>query len=349
MNNGKICVSVCAETADKTIENIKRAEEFADVVEVRFDCLRGEELTKFQFQIADLKFEKPLLATFRSPEQGGQGSATLTERREFWSMIGNSFWAADVEEEVLDSSPNTAETVISHHDFERVPDDLDAIFQRLSASKAGVLKLAVKAHDIVDSIALWKLIEKAKDAGKQIIPIAMGDAGKWTRILGLAHGAFLTYASLDSGKETADGQITGKDMRDVYRVKKLDKNTKVYGVVGDPVSASVSPYMHNPAFAAASVNAVFVPLHVKDLDEFVRRMVKSESREVELKFGGFSVTMPHKQGILKHLDAIDPVADRIGAVNTVRIEDGKLTGFNTDAHGFITPLNTSFGDLRGTR
>ncbi|MBK9527464.1 MAG: shikimate dehydrogenase [Acidobacteria bacterium] len=349
MNNGKICVSVCAETADKTIENIKRAEEFADVVEVRFDCLRGEELTKFQFQIADLKFKKPLLVTFRSPEQGGQGSATLTERREFWSMIGNSFWAADVEEEVLDSSPNTAETVISHHDFERVPDDLDAIFQRLSASKAGVLKLAVKAHDIVDSIALWKLIEKAKDAGKQIIPIAMGDAGKWTRILGLAHGAFLTYASLDSGKETADGQITGKDMRDVYRVKKLDKNTKVYGVVGDPVSASVSPYMHNPAFAAASVNAVFVPLHVKDLDEFVRRMVKSESREVELKFGGFSVTMPHKQGILKHLDAIDPVAERIGAVNTVRIEDGKLTGFNTDAHGFITPLNTSFGDLRGTR
>ncbi|MBK6722212.1 MAG: type I 3-dehydroquinate dehydratase [Acidobacteria bacterium] len=91
MNNGKICVSVCAETADKTIENIKRAEEFADVVEVRFDCLRGEELTKFQFQIADLKFEKPLLATFRSPEQGGQGSATLTERREFWALIGGSF------------------------------------------------------------------------------------------------------------------------------------------------------------------------------------------------------------------------------------------------------------------
>jgi len=349
MNNGKICVSVCAATADELIANIERAEEFADVVEVRFDCLQGDEISDFKLQISNLRTKTPLLATFRSPEQGGQGEATIAERSEFWSTIGNRFWAADLEEDVFDSVAFAAERLISRHDFEGVSDDLDAIFQRLSASGTGVLKLAVKAHDIVDSIALWKLIERAEAAGKQIIPIAMGDAGKWTRILGLAHGAFLTYASLDEGKETADGQITAKDMRDVYRVKELDSDTKVFGVVGDPVSSSVSPYMHNPAFAAAGENAVFLPLQVKDLGEFVRQMVKAETRKVELNFGGFSVTMPHKQGILKHLDAIEPVAEKIGAVNTVKIEGGKLTGFNTDAHGFVTPLKARFGELRGTR
>lgn len=348
MNNGKICISVCAETADEMIASIRRAEEFADVVEVRFDCLRGNEVSNFKLHLSDLSPKTPLLATFRSPGQGGHGSASIAARSEFWSTIGDRFWAADLEEDVFDSVPVAAQRLISHHDFQGVPDDLDEIFQRLFASEADVLKLAVKANDIVDSIVLWKLIERTKAAGKQIIPIAMGDAGKWTRIVGLAHGAFLTYASLDAGKETADGQITAKDMRDVYRVKELDKDTKVFGVVGDPVSSSVSPHMHNPAFAAAGENAVFMPLQVKDLDEFIRRMVKVETREVELNFGGFSVTMPHKQGILKHLDSIDPVADKIGAVNTVKIEDGKLTGFNTDAHGFITPLMARYGGLRGT-
>lgn len=349
MNNGKICVSVCAGTADEMIANIKRAEEFADVVEVRFDCLHGGELTNLKFQIADLKFEKPLLATFRSSEQGGQGSATHSERQEFWGTVGKAFWAADLEEDVFGSAPSSAKKLISYHDFKHDPADLDAIFPRLSGSEADVIKLAVKSPDIVDSIGVWNLIEKAKESGKQIIPIAMGDAGKWTRILGLAHGAFLTYASLDAGKETADGQITAKDLRNVYRVKELNTDTKVFGVVGDPVWSSVSPYMHNPAFADADVNAVFMPLLVKNLDAFISRMVRKETREVELNFRGFSVTMPHKQAILKHLDAIDPVAKTIGAVNTVKIDDGKLTGFNTDAHGFITPLKARFGDLRAVR
>lgn len=349
MNNGKICVSVCAGTANEMIANIKRAEEFADVVEVRFDCLSADELDNFRSQILNVKFDTPLLATFRSPEQGGTGFATLKERGEFWSTINGSFWAADLEEDVFGSAPSSAKTLISYHDFEHVPTDLDAIFLRLSGSEADVIKLAVKTPDIVDSIDVWNLIEKAKESGKQIIPIAMGDAGKWTRILGLAHGAFLTYASLDAGKETADGQITAKDLRDVYRVKELNKDTRVFGVVGDPVWSSVSPYMHNPAFADAGVDAVFMPLLVKNLDAFISRMVRKETREVELNFGGFSVTMPHKQAILKHLDAIDPVAEMIGAVNTVKIDDGKLTGYNTDAHGFITPLKARFGNLRDVR
>ncbi|MEK7854709.1 MAG: shikimate dehydrogenase, partial [Acidobacteriota bacterium] len=83
------------------------------------------------------------------------------------------------------------------------------------------------------------------------------------------------------------------------------------------------------------------------LDEFMARMVKPETREVDLNFRGFSLTNPHKQAVIRHLDGINETAEKIGAVNTVKIEDGKLFGYNTDAPGFILPLQAQFGSLRG--
>lgn len=349
MNNGKICISVCAETAEEMIAKIKRAESQADVIEVRFDFLDPTELERCRWEISNLKFETSLLATFRSPDQGGENSLSYNERVKFWRDGGGNFWAADVEEDVVDASTDWQVRIISYHDSENVPADLPRICERLSLSNANLIKIAAGTDDIIDSISIWKLIKKTASANKQIIPIAMGEAGKWTRILGLAHGAYMTYASLDEGGETADGQITAKDLIEVYRVKELDKNTDVYGVIGDPVSTSKSPYMHNAAFAETGINAVFLPLLVKDLDEFIRRMVAPSTREVELNFAGFSVTMPHKQAIMKHLDEIDETAKQIGAVNTVKIVDDKLIGYNTDAHGFVTPLRIKFGDLKNVR
>lgn len=177
----------------------------------------------------------------------------------------------------------------------------------------------------------------------------MGESGKWTRILGLAHGAFMTYASLDSDKETAPGQVTAKDLIEVYRAKELDETTEVYGILGSNTSVSMSPYIHNTAFKFHKLNSVFVPLQVHNLDEFIKRMVKPETREIDLNFKGFSVTIPHKQSIIKHLDFLDETAGKIGAVNTVRIVDGKLYGYNTDAQGFIEPLIKVCGDLNGVK
>jgi len=410
VNNGKICVSVCAETADEMIAKIARAEEFGDVIEVRFDCLNESELGQLIGRLPTIQISKPLLATLRPSKQADLTPAKRTYNSEierelhilesgkrfrrwleildipsvvyvdfeydlharlWWCMSFVNFAGIKYEaksERELARKLKDRHLILSEHYFLREEIDLDETYRRLSLEEtgddlesdsdveeftyidAGISKIATRSDDILDSIAVWKLLAKAKDDGRNIIPIAMGEAGKWTRILGLAHGAYMTYAALDAGGETAPGQITAKDMVEVYRVKDLDRDTKVYGVIGDPVSQSLSPYMHNPAFVAAGVNAVFVPLLVKDLDEFVRRMVKPETREVELNFGGFSVTMPHKQAIIKHLDHLDPVAEKIGAVNTIRIdEDGKLTGCNTDAYGFITPLKQRFGDLKNAR
>jgi 3-dehydroquinate dehydratase / shikimate dehydrogenase len=351
----KICVSVCAKTAEDLIEQIKRAEEFADVIEIRFDCLNQSESDDFLRRFDRKEYSSLFLTTFRATEQGGNQNLSFTQREDFWlhtHIFEFTDWA-DIEEDISAQALKNlwgdnvfAKFIKSAHDFNGVPNDLSEIYERLKATYCDVIKLAVQTENICDTISIWKLLERAKSENKDFIPIAMSEAGKWTRILGLAHGAFMTYASLDSGSETAPGQISAADLRDVYRVKNLNKETEVYGILGSNTSVSMSPYMHNAAFEFHNLNAVFVPLQVIDLDEFIRRMVKPETREIDLNFRGFSVTMPHKQSIIRHLDFIDETAKAIGAVNTVKIVDRKLHGFNTDAKGFIDPLLNSYGDLK---
>ena len=340
---------------------ILSAEEYCDVVEVRFDCLGIKEfdglLPKSYRRPENLIVEsatKPIISTLRPKEQGGRRDLSLNERNDFWNR-GHETAYCDVEEQFVNDSCNWSlgERICSYHDFSGLRQNLEEVFDRLAKTNTEIIKIAVEAEDITDAIPIWKLLEYSKlykqISRPKVIPIAMGEAGKWTRILGLAHGSFLTYASVEEGMDTAPGQIAAMDMLEVYRVKELDLNTKVYGVIGDPVSESLSPYIHNPAFVSQDINAVFIPLQVKCLDEFIRRMVRPETREVELNFHGFAVTMPHKQAIIKHLDEIDPTAEQIGAVNTVKIDDGKLIGYNTDAYGFIMPLKEKFGDLNGFR
>ncbi len=357
MNNGQICVSVCAETADELIAQIKRAEDLADVIEIRFDCLKllpdtfWNELNKRR-----KSFDGNLLATFRPDKQGGNRDLSFTEREDFWihSHVSEFVDWADLEGDFSEEKINNFwgksfnKIINSFHDFHSISQNLESVYEQLSTAE-DIIKIAAQADDITDTIPVWKLLEKAESENKQIIPIAMGEAGKWTRILGLAHGAFMTYAALDAGKETAPGQVSARDLIEVYRVKELNENTDVYGIIGGNTSVSMSPYIHNTAFQFHNLNAVFVPLQVNTLDEFIIRMVKPKTREIELNFKGFSVTIPHKTAIIKHLDSIDETAEKIGAVNTIKIVDGKLHGFNTDADGFIEPLLNVYGDLRNAR
>ena len=348
MNNGKICVSVCAKTADEFIENIRRAEKFADLIELRFDCLETVQIEKLLSKIKDLSCE--FLITFRPLEDGGNRQISQDDRLNFWKVISqfNNATVLDIEPNLQTAVnlSNVKPTIASFHDFNGVPKNLSEIYNNLNSTDSEIIKIAVQAKDIPDSISIWKLLNRANSENNSFIPIAMGEAGKWTRILGLAYGAFTTFASIDSNKEVAPGQVSAKDLTEVYRAKELDEETQVYGIIGNPVSHSVSPEMQNAAFKFHNLNAVYIPFEVQNLDEFITRMVKPETREIDLNFKGFSVTIPHKQSIIKHLDFIDETAKKIGAVNTVKIIDGKLHGYNTDAQGFIEPLKNVYGDLR---
>ena len=335
MNSGKICVSVCAQTADELIAKVRTAAALADVVEVRFDCLAPSELLSAMTSIRPDQFTIPLIAALMPVDQGGKRQMTMRERVEFWQALPAGWWADE---------PGVYETncrIASYHEVDGEPKDPVSLYRFLQAMPADVIKIAFASGDASDGITVWKLMAQPH----AFVPIAMGEAGKWTRILGLAHGAYMTYAALDAGEETAAGQLTVDDVQRVYRVKDLDRSTQVYGVIGDPVSSSFSPLIHNAAFASLGINSVFIPLQVKNLDAFICRMVSAETRELDLNFAGFAVTMPHKVKVMKYLDHIDEDAVRVGAVNTIKIEADKSIGYNTDVEGCLEPLKARYGEL----
>lgn len=349
MNDGKICVSICGKTADDVLSRMDPASKVADIIEIRFDCLDPDQIEPLIKRLAN--YDRQLLITFRPEEQGGRRRLTREERIAFWKLaaarLNRNQTQFDLEYD-SDFAVAIDEGLIigSAHFFDKPPHDYAELFYDLLAFHAGTVKLAVSVNDASDAVDVWKW---GNEFGRTSIPIAMGEAGKWTRILGLSRFAPHTYAALDAQDATAPGQITAADLRDVFRVKELDMRTDVYAVLAGDTSYSLSPYMHNASFKIRGLNSVFVPMQVADLDAFMRRMVKGATREVELNFRGFSVTNPHKRGVIKYLDWIDPAAEKIGAVNTIKVVHGKLHGYNTDAPGFIGPLVREFGDLRGAR
>jgi 3-dehydroquinate dehydratase/shikimate dehydrogenase len=205
----------------------------------------------------------------------------------------------------------------------------------------------VQAHDAIDCLPVFHLLERGIRAGHEMIVIAMGAAGLATRVLGPSRGAFLTYASPDDGKATAPGQVSARELREVYRIEKITKQTQITGLITGSAAHSISRALHNAAFAAGEIDAVYIPFEVKDLKSFIGRMVHPRTRELDWRMRGLSVTAPHKVAVIDHLDWIDPVAQEIGAANTIVVEDDELRGYNTDAAGFINPLLKKCGDLQG--
>ena len=166
-----------------------------------------------------------------------------------------------------------------------------------------------------------------------MIVLAMGELGFPTRVLSPVFGGVFTYAAPMLADGTAAGQVSARYLRHLYRVEKLARTARIYGVIADPVRHSISPAVHNRAFQSRRVDAVYLPFLVSPA--FLRDFFSLADK---LPLAGFSVTIPHKQKIIRYLDAVEPLARRIGAVNTVWRKAGKWRGTNTDAAGVTGPL-----------
>jgi 3-dehydroquinate dehydratase/shikimate dehydrogenase len=168
----------------------------------------------------------------------------------------------------------------------------------------------------------------------------MGDVALPVRILALREKQGFAYAPVEDS--TAPGQIGVAEMIQTYRAYRLNRATRVYGVIGEPIGHSLSPVMHNAGFRERGTNAIYVPFLVRDLKDFLA------SRRT-LGVRGLSVTIPHKEKILRFLDDCDPLAEKIGAVNTIVVRGGgKLYGYNTDYVGVLRSLERHM-PLRGSR
>jgi 3-dehydroquinate dehydratase/shikimate dehydrogenase len=362
----RICVPVCERRAIDLRQAVARASEVADIIELRLDYLQGDELFKALRSLPSLisASARPIIVTLRPIEQGGQREMDNLTRIIFW--VEHFLYDkphvdfADIELDLAELFQqrekdegkellNWERVICSEHYFAGPPVDLWKIFERMASSPARILKIAVRVNDITDCIEIFRLLEHARREGREMIAVAMGEAGIATRILAPSRGAFLTYGSSDEEHASAPGQLSASELRHVYRVHKLNHETEIMGLVGFPVSHSLSPRIHNAAFDALNVNAVYIPFEVREAGEFLRRMVHPRTREINWRLRGLSVTAPYKSDVLRYLDWVEAKAEEIGAVNTIVVEDEELRGYNTDAAALLAPLVEKGLSLRGAR
>src|SRR5215213_236363 len=365
-SKARVCVPVCVRSAGELCDAVARASALADVVELRLDCLDDGEVEGAFPLLPGIVTPPRLPFVLTHPPAGQAGRRRLDPPEPLRFSPRTSELLndaderarvyADVELDLLES-PHAEHLreilegftlICSHHDFLQTPSDPGALYERMARTGARVLKVAARAEDATDCAPLLALIERARRDGLEMIAVSMGEAGVLTRVLATAFGAALTYGSLERGRETAPGQLSVRELRELYRVHSLDRETTVTGLVGSPVSHSLSPHMHNAAFAALEVNAVYIPFDVSDVSAFVRRLARPSTRELQWNLRGFSVTTPHKGSIVEQLDWVEPHAAEMGAVNTVVVEGDGLRGYNTDARAALAPLEGLI-ELKGAR
>ena len=217
--------------------------------------------------------------------------------------------------------------ILSYHNFDETPEDLEKIYEKMARIPAFTYKIAALANSANDALRMLLLTKKHP----KVSAITMGDWGQFGRVLGKVYGNVINFACVGEQAKTAPGQLSAFDLMKIYRFRSLNKDTKVYGLIGDPVDKSQGHFYHNEVFEKRHQNAVYVKMRVTELETFFK-LAK------ELDFRGLSVTMPLKEEVLPYLDSIDPKAEQIGAVNTLRINEGKIFGTNTDGIGALDAI-----------
>jgi 3-dehydroquinate dehydratase/shikimate dehydrogenase len=223
-----------------------------------------------------------------------------------------------------------AQVIVSYHNHRQMP-ELGSIYRRLARLPVRVVKIAAHARQLRDNLRVLRLLREHRRHAPKLVALALGSAGIPSRLLALQWGCPFTYASAGNHVAVAPGQLPSEVMRCVYHVDHLDRRTQYFGVVGSRASTSLSPAMQNTAFRAKHLNAVYLPCETNRLADFLAFARK-------MGFLGFSVTMPFKHAIVRDLDWVDPLAARVGACNTVAVQNGKWMGWNTDAAAVVEVL-----------
>ena len=348
---GKLCVAIRGSSPAELLDRAEAAVRNFKFIELRLDTLSkpANAPTYLKQFLAEHK-DVTVIATCRRKTHGGEFDGPLTAQLEILTKAAQAgCQIIDLEVESAEEAKSAqlaklrtcgAALLVSFHDYSRTK-GLEQAADRIEAFKPDYVKVVSTARNLVDNLAVLRLIED-RSLASHVVGIAMGEEGLVSRVLGPRAGAAFTFASYSEGSETAPGQVTAETLRDVYRLDNLDQATRVFGVAGNPIMHSLSPVLHNAAFRREIVNAVMLPLKPKSVQDLL-------TLARELPLAGCAITMPLKTEVLPHLANMDPLTSRIGACNTLRMgADGKLYGFNTDVAGVIRPLERRL-KLKGAR
>lgn len=299
-----------------TIALTKEDTLLADGVEYRLDLLTQEELL--------LPWEEksfPQLITWKEETEIPHLALSPSE---------NKFFDGPT------SSPHLQNKIISKHFYANTPKNLEEIFEKMCQEKAFAYKIATFANSTLDALKVALLLKKYSQKVK-MIALCMGEKGTLTRILSPVLGNFITFASLNNSTKTAPGQLSLSTLLNTYNYRSLNQETKIYGLIGNPVSQSIGHIVHNIWFKEKKANKVYIKMELQE----------SELKEFfdyadELGIKGLSVTMPFKEKVIPFLDEIDEEAKAIGAINTIVWRNGKKVGYNTDGIGALNAIESHF-------
>uniref|UniRef100_A0A453EWR5 Shikimate dehydrogenase substrate binding N-terminal domain-containing protein n=2 Tax=Aegilops tauschii subsp. strangulata TaxID=200361 RepID=A0A453EWR5_AEGTS len=340
---------LCVPLVGRTVEEMKidaaaAAAAGGDLVEIRLDYIEGfrprEDLPRLLHSCP-----LPVLVTYRPNWEGGRydgDDATRFETLCLAMELGVDY--VDIELKVADkfvdflsgNKPDKCKLIVSSHNYESTPscEELANLVARIQEVGADIVKVATTATDIIDVSRMFQVMVHCQ---VPMIGLVMSERGLMSRVLSPKFGGYLTFGILDATKTSASGQPTLEELLDVYNIRCIGPDTKVLGLIANPVKQSKSPILHNKCLQSVGYNAVYLPLLADDLARFLDTYSSPD-------FSGFSCSLPFKVDAVHCCHEHDAVAKSIGAINTiVRKSDGKLVGYNTDYIGAISAIEDGIG------
>ena len=350
----KICLCLTAKTIGRNLEILEKYRKYADIAELRVDCLEPDE--RFFIRRFPEQAQMPVVLTIRRSKDGGkfvggEGSRINIMARGLAFAEADrrrNFAYLDIEEDLnvpsLEEAARTFDTRIirSYHNTKETDTDLVAKIRSMSRSGEEIVKVSVKANSTEDVLRLFRAGRECP-AQKKIL-ISMGYYGTYSRIIAEQFGSFLSYTSAFDEQDTpvaAPGQIDIKALAELYRYRDISNETEIYGAVGNPLKLTADSDFFNPVFKHENLDAVYIPFPADSLESFM-------TFANELGISGLSVNAPYKENVIPFLAKQSLLVQTTKACNTLSNQNRKAEktlwfGTNTDTQGFSDSLLTFVG------
>ncbi|MGP8154687.1 MAG: shikimate dehydrogenase [Smithella sp.] len=363
-----ICIPITSGTNKEALRAIERSCRFADLIELRMDLIGKGNLAQLISAVRDESISIKIIVTCRKKEE----AAPVPAARRIKSVAGNTIdkkmtllkkaielgvdfvdielaegrGAIKVLTSLCAKYGGKTGIIISYHNIKETPalTKIKEIFHKCTQSKPAVIKIVTMAKTFEDNLTTLSLIPYARKHSQKIISLCMGNKGSISRAVAPMMGNYLSFATLGRQRQSALGQFTVGEMKQIDELFKSERTAPLapvlslpknspqnYILLGNPIRQSLSPLMHNAALKNMGIEGSYSAFCVNDLASAMQGM-----RGMNIR--GASVTIPFKVAVMEYIDDIDDDALKIGAVNTIINNNGRLRGCNTDWRGLILTL-----------
>ncbi|KAG6423171.1 hypothetical protein SASPL_113559 [Salvia splendens] len=330
-----ICAALPPQSLDHLLNGMHQAKiQGADVVQIELDSLSHSDLTT-------LLRNKPIPVLLLSRSKWEGDECKSNEQDHLQSLL----LAKDLGADYIDLELKVASALIKEDKFHQLKsskiivstyldsstallEDPSLLVAEMKSTGADIIKFVWEAANITEIATAFDLLSNSQ---VPMIAHCTGERGLISQLLSFKFGGVFAYGSVEGN--TIPGLPSVNILRQAYGVKNTNMGTEVFGLISKPVSHSKGPLLHNPTFRHAGYNGIYVPMFVDNLKEFFSVYTSPD-------FAGYSVGIPYKEAVIDFCDEVHPVAQSIGAVNTIirRRDDGKLVGYNTDCEAAIVAI-----------